>query len=100
MSLPLPTPKEAVAHSPTPSTVRIADSSKGDTRKHEAAWLMWCSAKKIGPLYGRSSFRIIDGTHSFSLIHTGIALRNEPKERGNVATYVESMRSNLSSGLS
>ena len=29
--------------------------------------------------------RIIDGTQSFSLIQTGIALRNEPKERGKVA---------------
>ncbi len=44
-SVPLPTPKEAVAHSPTPSTVRMAASSKGEGRKHDAAWLMWCSAK-------------------------------------------------------
>jgi hypothetical protein len=50
MSVPLPTAKLAVAHSPTPSTVRMAASSKGETRKQEAAWLMWCSAKKMGPL--------------------------------------------------
>ena len=50
MSPPFPTPKDAVAHSPTPSTVRMAASSNGETRKHEAAWLMWCSANRIGPL--------------------------------------------------
>ena len=63
----------------------MAASSNGETRKQEAAWLMWCSAKRMGPRYGLSSRRMIDGTHSFSLIHTGIAFRNEPNERGKVA---------------
>ncbi len=43
---------------------------------------------------------MIDGTHSFSFSHTGMALLKDGKERGKVATYVESMRSNLISGLS
>ncbi len=29
---------------------------------------------------------MIEGTHSFSWSHTGIAVRNEAKERGKVAT--------------
>jgi hypothetical protein len=30
--------RAVVAHSPTPSTVRVAASSKGEVRKAEAAW--------------------------------------------------------------
>ena len=43
---------------------------------------------------------MMEGTHSFSWSQSGMALRNEAKERGNVATYVDSMRSNFSKGLS
>ena len=100
MSVPRPTPNDAVAHSPTPSTVSIAASSKGDTRKQEAAWLMWCSENRIGPLYAGSSLRIKDGIHSFSWIQSGIAFRNDEKDRGNVAMYVDSIRSNFNNGLS
>ena len=35
----------AVAHSPTPSTVRIAASSNGLGKNALAAWLSWCSVK-------------------------------------------------------
>jgi hypothetical protein len=48
--LPRPTPWVAVAHSPTPSRVRMAASSNGDGRKADAAWLWWCSAKSTSPL--------------------------------------------------
>jgi hypothetical protein len=34
------------------------------------------------------------------LIQTGIALRNDPNDLGNVAMYVESIRSNFRRGLS
>jgi hypothetical protein len=37
--LPSPRPAEVVAHSPTPSIVRIAAWAKGDGKKAEAAWL-------------------------------------------------------------
>jgi hypothetical protein len=39
----------AVAHSPTPSIVRIAASRKGDGKNALAAWDSWCSAKSSCP---------------------------------------------------
>ena len=44
MSLPRPTPIEAVAHSPTPSIVRMAASSNGEGKNALAACDSWCSA--------------------------------------------------------
>src|SRR5262249_36981868 len=38
ISVPRPTPRLAVVHSPTPSTVRIAASSNGEQKKVLAAW--------------------------------------------------------------
>jgi hypothetical protein len=57
-SVPLPTPRLAVVHSPTPSTVRIAASSKGEQKNALAACERWCSLNRIlsGP---RPSFRWI-----------------------------------------
>ena len=43
MRLPRPTPYEAVAHSPTPSSVKIAASSNGDGKNALAACDSWCS---------------------------------------------------------
>ena len=43
-SLPRPTPSAAVAHSPTPSIVRMAASSNGEGKNALAAWDSWCSA--------------------------------------------------------
>ena len=36
-----------VAHSPTPSKVKIIDSLYGDGKKALAAWLKWCSENFI-----------------------------------------------------
>src|SRR5438067_2411975 len=47
MSVPLPTPSPAVIHSPTPSTVRIAASSKGAQKNALAACERWCSLNRI-----------------------------------------------------
>ena len=44
MSLPRPTPNDAVAHSPTPSIVRKAASSNGEGKNALAACDSWCSA--------------------------------------------------------
>jgi hypothetical protein len=45
MRLSAPTPMLLVAHSPTPSNVRIAADSNGEGKKALAAWLSWCSVK-------------------------------------------------------
>ena len=42
-----PTPIELVAHSPTPSKVRIAADSNGDGKNALAAWLSWCSVNHM-----------------------------------------------------
>ena len=74
----------AVAHSPTPSIVRIAASSKGEHRKAEAAWDWWCSANSSWPL--KPSVRSIAfGTQSFSFSQTGTDLAKDGSERGKVA---------------
>jgi hypothetical protein len=44
--LPSPTPHVVVAHSPTPSVVRMAARSYGDGRNALAACDSWCSGKK------------------------------------------------------
>ena len=89
-----------VVHSPAPSTVRIAASSKGDVKKLDAAWLTWWSAKRN---FERGSFRrlaIIDLTQSLSLIHRCMDSRKTAALLGNVAMAVRSMRSNLTNGFS
>ena len=77
-------PWVVVAHSPTPSMVRIAASSKGDGRNAEAAWLWWCSAKSSSPSKPSSSWSTFR-TFSFSFSQSGIALAKEGSERGKVA---------------
>ncbi len=46
MRLPFPTPMLLVAHSPTPSKVRIAADSNGEGKNALAAWLSWCSVNQ------------------------------------------------------
>jgi hypothetical protein len=46
-SVPNPRPVVAVAHSPTPSTVRIAASVKGEQKNALAAWDWWCSTNRM-----------------------------------------------------
>ncbi len=81
MWLPRPTPTLLVAHSPTPSKVRIAALSNGDGKNALAAWLSWCSVnhRSFGifvPM--RFSPRSISyGIHNFSRVHVGIADEND-----------------------
>jgi hypothetical protein len=81
--LPRPLPWVVVAHSPTPSQVRIAASSKGEARKAEAAWDWWCSAKSTSPRKP-SRLPIALGIQSFSLSQTGMDFVNDGSERGKV----------------
>ena len=96
---PFPCPIEEVAHSPTPSIVRTAASSKGDGKNADAACDSWCSAKRISP-GNASSSRIRSFIQSFSRIQSGIAFRNDRKPRGAKSRYVSKSRSNFRSGLS
>ena len=72
MRVPRPVPQVDVLHSPTPSTVRMAASSKGETRNALAACEMWWSQKRIGPRKP-NAWRMTDLAQSFSFIHSGIA---------------------------
>ena len=77
-----------VAHSPTPSMVSTAASSNGDGKNALAAWLWWCSVNRSlastslpAPHSCRCS-RSSRFWNSFSLSHTGSAMRNEVKPLG------------------
>ncbi len=107
MSWPRPTASDVVVHSPTPSMVRMAASSKGDGKKALAAWLKWCSpnsslrSRSLAPgSMRRSSFRTRSFWNSFSRSHSGMAMRNDRNPRGAKARYVSSRRSNFKNGLS
>ena len=80
---PSPTPKVAVVHSPTPSSVRIAASSNGLGKKALAAWLSWWSVKtsraRVGPPRPRRSVRRMC---SLSLSQSGMASRKLRKPAG------------------
>ena len=81
--LPRPYPKLAVAHSPTPSRVRMAASSKGEGKKALAAWDSWCSVKTMRRRYRPCSPLLISrGRWSFWRSHRGIAFRNEANPAG------------------
>ena len=89
--LPRPIETEVVAHSPTPSMVSTTASSNGEGKKAEAAWLWWCSANSSLPATlplganAASAFSRFGFWNSFSLIHSGIAMRKEAKPRGALA---------------
>ena len=89
--LPRPIATDVVAHSPTPSMVSTTASSNGEGKKAEAAWLWWCSAKRSLPSTlplgekASSAFSKFGFWNSFSLIQSGIAMRNDWKPRGALA---------------
>jgi hypothetical protein len=71
-----PTPRVVVAHSPTPSMVRIAACSKGEGKNALAACDWWCSVKSTLPLKP-ISFATMSGMWSFCFNHRGIAFKKE-----------------------
>ena len=94
-------PQLAVVHSPTPSSVRMAASSKGLGWNALAAWDSWCVVKKSGPVYAPPSPASISrGRCSFFCSHCGMLRTNDPNPRGAKASEVSRMRSNFRSGFS
>ena len=80
--------------------MRIADSSKGEVKKLEAACDMWWSQKSSFEPGTPSRLDIIDLIHSLSVIQRCIDSRKTATERGKVAMAESSMRSNLTKGFS
>src|SRR5260370_27681 len=68
MRLPRPQPQVPVTHSPTPSTVRIAASSKGEHRKALAAWERWCSQNRTRSLGIPNSAEMVAPTQRLAII--------------------------------
>src|SRR5450759_4957056 len=81
-SLPRPIPYVVVTHSPTPSTVRIADSSKGEHKYALAACERWCSQNSNFSLLIPSSVWSVVPTQSLSIIHEIIDSRNTFQDCG------------------
>ena len=81
MRFPSPTPRLAVAHSPTPSIVRMAAFSNGEGKNALAAWDSWCSVKTTGPSHPRAS-PMSSRIHSFFLSQTGMAFMKDEMPRG------------------
>ena len=75
-----------VAHSPTPSTVRMAASSYGEGKNALAACDSWCSVKRTGALNpGPIPLRITPAMFAFSLSHVGMPAQNDWSPRGALA---------------
>jgi hypothetical protein len=72
----------AVTQSPTPSTVRMAASWKGEQRKALAAWERWCSENKIRFLEIPSSASSFPEIQSLSIIQEVIELQKTLHECG------------------
>jgi hypothetical protein len=95
-----PIPNVKVAHSPTPSAVRMAARSVGAVRKAAAAWDWWCSVKNIFSGGVPRCEVIRPRTHILLPIEFFMAWGNDFHEVGNARKTVVRMRSNLSMGRS
>src|SRR5271155_2894703 len=82
ISLPFPTPQVAVTQSPTPSTVKIADSSYGEQRNALAAWERWCSENNILLRSIPNSDCNVLATHILSMIQLIMDSRNTFQDCG------------------
>ena len=76
----------AVAHSPTPSTVRMAASSKGEQKNALAACERWCSLKRIFATGTPSSLWIRLLIQSLSASQAIIDSWNTRRDRGKVCS--------------
>src|SRR5258706_3784455 len=79
-----PWPTVRVAHSPTPSAVRIAARGVGAVRKAAAACAWWCPVNRIFELGTPRCDAMMPRTHTFSPSELLIAWGNDRHERGNV----------------
>ena len=93
-------PAVMVAHSPTPSAVRIAARSVGAVRKLAAAWDWWCSAKRTFRPGTPRCEEMMPRTQTFSPREFFIAFGNARQERGKARRAHVRMRSNFSIGFS
>src|ERR1035437_7609241 len=82
ISLPRPIPYVPVTHSPTPSTVRMAASSKGEQRNALAACERWCSEKSTFSLGTPNSDSNLLATQSLSSIQVIIDSRKTFQDWG------------------
>ena len=90
----------AVAHSPTPSTVRRAASSKGEQKNALAACERWCSENRSFARGTPSRSSISALTQSLSRSHVTMASRKSRVARGNICSDVMRIRSNFRKGFS
>jgi hypothetical protein len=89
-------PAVSVAHSPTPSAVRMAARRDGDVRNAAAAWASWCPVKRI---FLRSTPRcdaMMPRTQTFSPSVFFMARGNDRHDRGNARSVHVRIRANLS----
>jgi hypothetical protein len=89
-----------VAHSPTPSAVRIAARRAGEPKKAAAACAWWCSVKRMRSPGTPSSEAIVPLTQSLPPSAFFIAWGKLPHDRGKPRSAMVRMRSNLSIGFS
>ena len=78
----VPCPTVSVAHSPTPSVVRIAARSVGIGKKAAAACAWWCWVNRILSRATPSSPLMIPLTQTFDPSAFRIACTNARRERG------------------
>ena len=85
----IPRPTESVAHSPTPSAVRIAASRVGAVRKAAAACDWWCSVKRILRAGTPRREAMMPFTHAFSPSVFFMARGKLRQERGKARSAVK-----------
>ena len=78
---PVAAPKVAVAHSPTPSTVRIAASSKGEHRRRWRRASRWCSLNRIFRAAMPSRLRMCSSPRACRAARWSWRRRNLPRPR-------------------
>ena len=90
-----PCPTVSVAHSPTPSAVKIAARRVGAVRKAAAACDAWCPVNKTFRRGTPRSEEMMPRTQTFSPSEFLMAWGNDRHECGNVLSALVRIRSNF-----
>ena len=90
-----PRPTVSVAHSPTPSAVKIAAPRVGAVKNAAAACAAWCPVNRILRLGTPRYDEMIPRTHTFSPSEFLIAFGNERQDRGKARSVHVRIRSNF-----
>ena len=93
---PRPMPAVSVAHSPTPSAVRIAARRVGAVRNAAAACDSWCPVNRIFLRGTPRCDEMMPRTQTFSPSEFLIACGNDRHERGKARSAHVRIRSNFS----